>query len=118
MLADAAQFRFPAGNLVIFLYNPFGDTAIAEVAEAVNAGIAAIRTVLCLSSITIRLRATGSMLPRLRRYLAATLPYATDELGYGPDSEDPIVIWQTGVRLLELTHARIPGSKSSTPFIA
>jgi hypothetical protein len=39
-------------------------------------------------------------LPLLRRYFAATLPYGLDELGYGPDTEDPIVIWQGGVAIV------------------
>jgi Histone methylation protein DOT1 len=30
--ADAASFRFPAGNLVVYLYNPFGEASISRLA--------------------------------------------------------------------------------------
>jgi SAM-dependent methyltransferase len=97
---DATQFEFPAGNLVIFMYNPFVDSAIAKVAEAVNAAIAnnpnrALYVVYYNPVAGHRFDAS----PLLRRHLAATLPYAADELGYGPDSEDPIIIWQGGTAL-------------------
>lgn len=35
--ADAAQFRFPPGNLVVYLYNPFGERTLARVADALAA---------------------------------------------------------------------------------
>lgn len=31
--ADAASFRFPKGDLVVYLYNPFGEASIARLAE-------------------------------------------------------------------------------------
>jgi hypothetical protein len=31
--ADAASFRFPHGNIVAYLYNPFGEASIARLAE-------------------------------------------------------------------------------------
>ena len=100
VLADATQFQLPAGNLAIFMYNPFGDSAIADVAEAVNAAIAdnPDRVVFVVYYNPIAGHRFDAS-PRLRRYLADTFPYGADELGYGPDTEDPIVIWQGGVAL-------------------
>jgi hypothetical protein len=34
---------------------------------------------------------------QLTRRFARMLPYAANERGYGPDLEDPIVIWQRGI---------------------
>jgi hypothetical protein len=34
-----------------------------------------------------------------RRYFAAALPYAGEELGFGPDKHDAVVIWQAGSNL-------------------
>lgn len=31
--ADAASFRFPAGDLVVYLYNPFGEATVTRLAE-------------------------------------------------------------------------------------
>jgi SAM-dependent methyltransferase len=96
---DATRFPLPPGNLVLFLYHPFGDAAIAKLAEAVNAALeSAQRTVYVIYYNPIfghRFDAS----PRLQRHLAATLPYAADELGYGPDADDPIVVWQGGITL-------------------
>jgi SAM-dependent methyltransferase len=33
VLADATSFRFPHGDLVVYLYNPFGEASIARFAE-------------------------------------------------------------------------------------
>ena len=100
VLGDATQFQFPAGNLVIFMYNPFGDTAIAKVVEAVNAAITnnSNRVVYIVYYNPVAGQQFDAS-PLLRRSLAATFPYGTDELGYGPDSEDPIIIWQHGMAL-------------------
>ena len=97
VLGDAARFQLPAGNLVLFLYNPFDDETIGDVVDTVNAALTnAPRTIYVVYYNPVaghRLDAS----PLLRRYFAATLPYATDELGYGPDTEDPIVIWEGGI---------------------
>ena len=97
VLGDAAQFQPPAGNLVLFLYNPFDDETIGNVVDAV---IAALRNALRTIYVVYYNPVVGHRLDAstlLRRHFAATLPYATDELGYGPDAEDPIVIWEGGI---------------------
>lgn len=97
VIGDASRFPLPAGDLVLFLYNPFGSELIARVAQAVDVALStAGRTVFvvyynpvaghCFDASTL-----------LRRYFAGTLAYAADELGYGPDSEDPVVIWHGGL---------------------
>ena len=98
VLANATQFRFPAGNLVIFMYNPFGDSTMAKVAEAVNAAIASDsnRVVYVVYYNPVAGHRFDAS-PLLRRRLAVTVPYASDELGFGPDREDPVVVWQGGV---------------------
>jgi hypothetical protein len=35
--ADAASFRFPPGDLIVYLYNPFGETSVARLAERLAA---------------------------------------------------------------------------------
>lgn len=35
--ADAAQFRFPSGDLLVYLYNPFGERTIGRVVETLAA---------------------------------------------------------------------------------
>lgn len=97
VLGDATRFRLPAGNLVIFMYNPFGEAAVAKVAAAVNAAIDANpdRVVYVVYYNPVAGHRFDAS-PLLRRHLAATFPYGADELGYGPDADDPVVIWQGG----------------------
>jgi SAM-dependent methyltransferase len=110
-LADATRFAFPAGNLVIFLANPFGDDGIAGVAAAVDRAIAnepgrGVYVVYYNPVAGHRFDAS----PLLRRYFAATLPYGADEVGFGPGTDDPVVIWQGGAAYAPIdarAHARI-----------
>ncbi len=106
VVEDARRFVLPAGNLVLFLYNPFGDEAVSGVAESVEAALALQqRTVFAVYYNPVfghRFDACS----QLHRHFAATLPYAAEELGYGPDAEDPVVVWQAGVAL-------VPGSDAA-----
>jgi hypothetical protein len=93
---DAAQFPIPAGNAVVFLYNPFGEEVIVRVVsrieEAVAVGGSTIFVIYCNPVHGHAFDAS----PALKRYFAANVPYSSEELGYGPDSADSIVIWQAG----------------------
>ena len=88
--------HFPGGNLVLFLYNPFDEEVMAKVAENVNAALAnAQRTIYVVYYNPVAGHCFDAS-PVLRRRFAGTLPYAADELGYGPDTDDPVVVWQGG----------------------
>jgi SAM-dependent methyltransferase len=95
-VGDASAFPFPAGNLVVFLYNPFGEEVIARVVAGIEAALAAETRSLYVVYYNPVFGACFDAARALTRYFAATLPYAEDELGYGPDSEDTVVIWQAG----------------------
>ena len=96
VVEDARAIPIPNGNLVLFLYNPFDEEVIAKVAENVNAALAnSERTVYVVYYNPVAGHCFDA-LPLLRRRFAGTLPYAADELGYGPDTEDPVIVWQGG----------------------
>ena len=99
VVGDASRFTLPAGNLVLFLYNPFGDEAIAKLAEAVNAALTTQQRTIYVVYYNPVAGHQFDASPFLRRHFAATLPYAADELGCGPDTQDPIVVWQGGIAL-------------------
>lgn len=94
---DAGKFPLPAGNVVLFLYNPFGDDVMERVAQATGAALTAERRTIYVVYYNPVAGHCFDALPQLRRHFAATVPYAADELGYGPDTEDPIVVWQSGL---------------------
>ena len=110
---DAGTFRFPAGNLLIFLYNPFGR-------EVINLVLAAMETALAVEEnrsifVIYYNPVYGECFdrsPKLSRYFASTLPYAAEERGFGPDDADPVVIWQSGsAKPLDGADARIVTTK-------
>ena len=93
---DAATFAFPPGDLVVFLYNPFGASVVqrvvANLEKALADGPRAIRVVYYNPVHGAGFDAS----PCFQRYLARTIPYATVERGFGPDDADPVVVWQAG----------------------
>lgn len=102
---DAAVFPFPAGDLVIFLYNPFGKEMIERVVANVEAALnSEARSVFVIYYNPI-FGACFDVSPLLRRYYAGTISYAPIESGFGPDDDDPVVIWQGGPTLPAKTGA-------------
>jgi len=106
-LHDAVTYTFPRGNLVVFLYNPFGAPVVDQVAanlEAHASSTGAKVFVVYYNPVHgNRFDASNTFC----RYYAATVPYAADEVGYGPDDDDTVVIWQAGLpRLPEVSGAQ------------
>ena len=93
-LHDATTFPLPAGNLVIFLYNPFGEQAIAKVIAMLET-LPADRQVFIVYYNPVHGHCFDAS-RKFSRYFAATLPYSPEEIGYGPDETDTVIIWQTG----------------------
>jgi len=96
---DAAVFPLPAGDLVIFLYNPFGEAVMRMVVTNMEVALRAERRRLFVVYYNPVYGASLDASPWLRRYYAGTISYAADESGFGPDDADPVVIWQGGSTL-------------------
>ena len=94
--ADAAAFVFPPGDLVVFLYNPFGPELIQRVVDNIEKTLAGGPRQLFVVYYNPVHSHCFDASPRLKRCFAATFPYATDEIGFGPDDTDAVVIWQAG----------------------
>jgi SAM-dependent methyltransferase len=117
-VGDASTFSFPSGNLVVFLYNPFGEEVITKVVAGIETALAAKNRNLFIVYYNPIYGACFDASRALTRYFAATLPYSEEERGFGPDAEDPVVIWQTGAAasprpgadaLIEITN---PGTRA------
>lgn len=86
---DATRVPLPRGPLVLFMYNPFG----ADVVSAVAARARALPELYVVYVNPVH----GHVLdrsPALRRHHAATVTYAPEEIGFGPGSDDAVVIWR------------------------
>ena len=93
---DACNFQFPAGNLVVFLYNPFNDEVMRRVITNIEAALDAESRSIFIIYYNPVCSACMDQSPRLKRYFAASLPYGDEERGFGPDLSDSVVIWQGG----------------------
>jgi len=95
-LRDASTFVCPEGDLAVFLYNPFPETVVRAVVAQLERSLARqarrVYVIYCNPVYGQCLDRSGAF----RRFHAATVPYAEEELGYGPDTEDAVVIWQAG----------------------
>ncbi|HSS38155.1 MAG TPA: class I SAM-dependent methyltransferase [Polyangia bacterium] len=93
---DASAYPLPPGDLVIFLYDPFGSELMAKVVGAVESAVrSAPRAVYVIYYNPVSGRLFDEC-PVLKRRWATMLPYAQEERGYGPELDDAIVIWQGG----------------------
>lgn len=95
-VADASTFPLPAGNLVLFLYHPFGAALVERVVTCVEAALATERRVVYVVYYNPVAGHCFDASSRLRRRYARMLPYAADERGFGPDDTDTVVIWEGG----------------------
>jgi predicted RNA methylase len=97
---DAAAHPLPAGDLVVFLYNPFGREIVERVVANIEAALtSAPRRVFVIYYNPVHGDCFDAS-SRLQRYYAGTIPYAAAERGFGPDEADPVVIWVGGADLV------------------
>lgn len=94
---DASAYLPPPGNVVVLLYNPFGEELVARVVAGIEAALAndPARALYVILYNPVN-GALFDRSPLLRRRFAAMLPYGREERGFGPDIEDAVVIWQGG----------------------
>jgi hypothetical protein len=84
---------------VLFLYNPFGEEVIGKViANIEEALVIDNRSFYVIYYNPVHGRCFDAS-RRFSRYFAATLAYSNEEIGYGPDETDSVVIWQAGSTL-------------------
>lgn len=94
--ADATTWPLPDGDLVVYLYHPFDDVLMARFVDtlerAIDAAARSVHVIYLNPVVGRRLDASA----RLHRVFAGTIAYGDDELGFGPDTDDLVVIWAGG----------------------
>ena len=93
---DATAFPLPAGDLVIFLYDPFGPPLMAKLIAAIERALAEQPRAIYVVYYN---PCSGSLFdasPVLRRRWARMLPCAPEERGYALELDDAVVVWQGG----------------------
>jgi SAM-dependent methyltransferase len=91
---NALDYELPESNLVIFLYNPFGEDLITmlltNIETALEKGDNRI-WIVYINPVWGHIFDTSSVLSRI---YAESISYDPAEVGYGPDSSDVVAIWQ------------------------
>jgi SAM-dependent methyltransferase len=92
---NAVSVPFPEGKLALFLYHPFGAELVLQLITKLEKHLASGGAhVFFIYYNPVH----GNLLdasPAFTRWYAETLPYHPSELGFGPDTEDTVVIWQS-----------------------
>lgn len=95
LVGDATAVEPPADHVVYYLYNPFSRPLVQALVENVERQL---KDRLQHAFFVCYNPVHGEVLdrsPHFARWSAATLRYADDEIGYGPDLADTAVIWQS-----------------------
>ena len=96
VVGDAANYPLPSGDVVLFLYNPFGAPLVVQFLATVARAIEAEQRAIYIIYYNPVHGALYDAAPFLTRRWARMLPCARNELGYGPDPGDAVIIYQGG----------------------
>lgn len=93
---NALKCPLPKGKVVLFLCHSFGPELLAELIKTIEKELEAgsIEHFFFVYDNPVH----GDLLdacPALTRWYAGIIPYDESEIGYGPDLEDAVVIWQS-----------------------
>jgi SAM-dependent methyltransferase len=90
---DATAPTLPQdGDLVLFLYNPFRRAQTEKLVRHLTPAARGARRVFVILENPVH-GITFDSEPAFSRWYAATIPYAAEELGFGVDTDEPVVIW-------------------------
>ena len=81
--------------MVYFLYHPFDAELTGALAENIAAQLGERLEHAFIVYYNPVHAEVFDRSPHFARWSARSLPYAADEVGYGPDLEDSVLVWQT-----------------------
>ncbi len=93
---DAGAYVFPPGDIVLFLYNPFGEVIMRQVVAQLEAAMVAEPRRVYVIYYNPGFGQIFDSSPALQRHFTQTIPHAPDEQGFAPSSEDTLTIWRGG----------------------
>jgi predicted RNA methylase len=92
---NALEFDVPKGNLVVYMYHPFQKELMSQMVKRLEN---ALETGVTHLFVVYHNPVFGELFdasPAFTRWFADTLPYDPSEIGYGPDVDDTVVVWQS-----------------------
>jgi SAM-dependent methyltransferase len=104
---NVLNYPLPAGKLVVYMYHSFGRPVLAEILCRLEASLAAgHNTHIFLIYYNPVFGLDLDALPGFSRWFAKVMDYAPAELGFGPDTADTVVIWQSKLGAIASPHAQ------------
>lgn len=94
--ANVSELPVPSGNVVVFLFNPFGPGLMASLLGKLETGLAsgAIQHLFIVYDNPV-CGAVFDGSSYLKRWYAGVFAYDHHELGFGPEVEETVVVWQS-----------------------
>ena len=94
--ANVADMAVPSGKVVVFMFNPFGAELMTTLRHKLEAALAS--AVVEHLFIVYDNPVCGDVFDAsesLQRWFATTFEYDPSELGFGPEEQEGVVIWQS-----------------------
>jgi SAM-dependent methyltransferase len=94
--ANVVDFPLPAPRLVLFNYHAFGAELIAKIIAKCEAALASgeLQHMFFVYYNPVHAEAFDAS-PALARFYVEQIPYDQSEIGFGPDQNDIVAIWQS-----------------------
>lgn len=92
---DASKAPLPDGDLVLFLYNPFGPELVAHVAAQIEALLKTRERRIFVVYCTPVAPECFDAVPGLKRLFEGEMPFAPEEIGFGPGEADAVIVWES-----------------------
>jgi SAM-dependent methyltransferase len=94
--ANVVNFPLPAGKLVCFNYHAFGPELIAQIVARFEAALASgeLPHMFFVYYNPVHSEAFDAS-PAFARFYVEQIPYDRSEIGFGPDRDDVVAIWQS-----------------------
>ena len=110
---DAGAFQFPAGNLVVYLYNPFGREVLLRVIAALEMAISAHPREVYVVYMYPNLSDCIDASTVFKRFFETSVDFAPEERGYGHASEGKFLIWRGASASLSTGEQRANHTRSA-----
>jgi SAM-dependent methyltransferase len=93
--ANAVDYSFPDGKLVVFMYHSFGRELVSRLVKKFESRLSSGLTHLFFVYYNPVHGDLFDASPAFQRWYAESIPYDASEIGYGPDTSDAVIIWQS-----------------------
>lgn len=102
--ADVCDFPLPPDKLACFNYHAFGPEIVARIIKKFETALAGDTPHMFLIYYNPVHFELFDASPAFRRFYAQQIPYDKSEIGFGPDEDDAVVIWQSARGAIPTQH--------------